>query len=410
VSAPQRLERDELTRLAYLMLGVWGFLLYALGPALPALREHLGVSRATVSLHTTLIAVGAIGVGLFGDRLVMALGRRRAFWVAATAVSVGALGLALGGRIEITLPVAALFGFSGALLVAIIQAALADRHGALAPAALVESNALAAALGAAAPLAVAAAILAGSDWRAVFVAAGLLAVPALALAYRSVCFPAAPELPHDHEPELPRGYWLYWAGLLFFVAIEFCVVFWSTDYLETVRGLSSSSAAAASSLFLVGVAAGRFGGGWLVKRIAAERVLIAALAVTASGFVIFWLVPVAGASIVALFVTGAGVALLYPLTLALAIRAAGGRTDAASARAAFAAGIAIAVAPFVLGALADAAGLRAAYGIVPLLIVTGLLSVGIARRAEAATQRAGSSPSRDPEPADVVRVPPSAGA
>jgi fucose permease len=187
-------------------------------------------------------------------------------------------------------------------------------------------------------------------------------------------------------------------------------VFWSTDYLETVRGLSSSSAAAASSLFLVGVAAGRFGGGWLVKRIAAERLLVAALALAASGFVVFWLVPVAAASVVALFVTGSGVALLYPLTLALAIRAAGGRTDAASARAAFAAGIAIAVAPFVLGALADAAGLRAAYGIVPLLIVTGLLSAGIARRAEAAMQRAGSSPSRDPEPADVVRVPPSAGA
>jgi predicted MFS family arabinose efflux permease len=410
VSAPQRLERDELTRLAYLMLGLWGFLLYALGPALPALREQLDVSRAAVSLHTTLIAVGAIAVGVVGHRVVLALGRRRAFWVAATAVSVGALGLALGGRIEITLPVAAVFGFAGALLVAIIQAALADRHGALAPAAIVESNALAATLGAAAPLAVAAAILAGSDWRAVFITAGLLAVPALALAYRSVCFPAAPELPHDHEPELPRGYWLYWAALLFFVAIEFCVVFWSTDYLETERDLSSSSAAAASSLFLLGVAVGRFGGGWLVKRIAAERLLVAALALAAGGFTVFWLVPVAAASVIALFVTGTGVAVLYPLTLALAIRAAGGRTDAASARAAFAAGIAIAVAPFVLGALADAAGLRAAYSIVPLLIVTGLLTIGVARRAEAAMQRASSSPSRDPERADVVRVPPSAGA
>ncbi|HEV8685755.1 MAG TPA: MFS transporter [Gaiellaceae bacterium] len=410
MTAPSRLERDELTRLAYLMLGLWGFLLYALGPALPALREQLGVSRAVVSLHTTLIAAGAVAVGLVGHRFVLALGRRRAFWVAATGVALGALGLALGGRIEITLPVAAVFGFAGALLVAIIQAALADRHGTLGPAAIVESNALAAALGAAAPLAVALAIVAGSDWRAVFVAAALLAVPALALAYRSVCFPAAPELPHGHEPELPRAYWLYWSALLFFVAIEFCVVFWSADYLETERNLSNSSAAAAVSLFLVGIALGRFAGGWLVKRIAPERLLVAALVLAASGFLVFWLVPLAAAAVMALFVTGAGVAVLYPLGLALAIRAAGGRTDAASARAAFAAGIAIAVAPFVLGALADAANLRAAYAIVPALIATGLVTLGIARRAEAATRRAGSSPSRGPEPGDVVRVPPSAGA
>ena len=75
-----RLERDELTRLCYWMLGLWGFLLYALGPALPALREQLDVSRAVVSLHTTLIAVGAIAVGIAGDRFVVRLGRRAAFW------------------------------------------------------------------------------------------------------------------------------------------------------------------------------------------------------------------------------------------------------------------------------------------------------------------------------------------
>jgi fucose permease len=410
LTAPPRLERDELTRLAYLMLGLWGFLLYALGPALPALRKQLDVSRATVSLHTTLIAMGAITVGLFGDRVVLALGRRRTFWVAATGVALSALGLALGGRLEITLPMAALFGFSGALLVAIIQAALSDRHGSLGPAAIVESNALAAALGASAPLAVALAIVLGFDWRAVFVAASLLAVPALALAYGSVYFPAAPELPHDHEPALPRGYWLYWLTLLFFVAIEFCIVFWSTDYLETERGLSASRAAAATSLFLVGMAAGRFVGGWLAKRFAPERMLVAALGLAAGGFAVFWLVPAAPAAVAALAFTGAGVALLYPLGLALAIRAAGGRTDAASARAAFATGLAVAIAPFALGALADAASLKTAYAIVPALIATGLAMLAVARRAEAATQRAGSSPSRGRERADAVRVPPSAGA
>jgi fucose permease len=95
---------------------------------------------------------------------------------------------------------------------------------------------------------------------------------------------------------------------------------------------------------------------------------------------VFWLASSAAASVVALFVTGLGVALLYPLTLALAIAAAGGRTDAASVRAGFAAGIAIAVAPFALGALADAAGLRAAYAVVPVLAALGAAALLIARR------------------------------
>ena len=273
-----------------------------------------------------------------------------------------------------------MFGVSGALLVVIIQATLADRHGVLAPVAIVESNALAAALGAAAPIAVALAILAGGDWRTVFVLTSLLAVPALAAAYRSVCFPAAPELPHGHEPSLPRAYWLYWTALLLFVAFEFCIVLWSTDYLESERGLGASAAAAAAGLFLVGMTVGRVGGGWLAKRVAPEKLLVAALALASAAFLAFWLVPSGAAAAAALVVTGIGVALLYPLTLALAIGAAGGRTDAASARAGFAAGIAIAVAPFALGALADAAGLRAAYAIVPVLAVLGAVALAGARR------------------------------
>ena len=380
MDVPARLERDELTRLCYWMLGLWGFLLYALGPTLPALREQLDVSRAVVSLHTTLNAIGAITVGLAGDRFVVRFGRRRSFWLAATGVASGAFLLAVGGTLALTLPAAALLGVSGAMLVAILQATLADRHGPLAPVAFVESNAVSTALGALAPFAVAVAILAGSDWRAVFVAASLLAVPAIALAYGSVAFPAAPELPHGHEPRLPRGYWLYWFALLLFVAIEFCVVFWSTDYLASERGLSASGAAAASSVFLIGMTLGRAVGGMLTRRFGSEPLLGVALAVAASGFFGFWLVPSSAGAVAGLALTGVGVSLLYPLTLALGIRASGGRTDSAAVRAAFAAGLAIATAPFALGALADAAGLQTAYAIVPALLVLVVVALAVAHR------------------------------
>jgi fucose permease len=362
------------------MLGLWGFLLYALGPALPALREQLDVSRAVVSLHTTLIAVGAIAVGIVGDRFVVRVGRRAAFWTAAGGIASGALLLAAGGNLAVTLPAAVLLGIAGALVVTTLQAALADRHGPLAPVALVEANAIATALGVLALVAVAVAIWAGSDWRAVFVVAALAAVPAMAIAYGSVCFPAAPELPHDHEPGLPRPYWFYWVALLLFVAIEFCVVFWSADYLESERDLSDSRAAAASSVFLIGMTVGRAFGGPLARRFGSERLIAVALAVAAAGFAIFWLVPSSTVAVVGLGVTGSGVSLLYPLTLALAIAAAGGRTDAASSRAAFASGIAIAVAPFALGGLADVTDLQVAYAIVPALLGLGAVALVTAGR------------------------------
>lgn len=373
-------ERDAVTRVAYLMLGLWGFLLYAIGPALPSLREDLDVSRAAVGLHTTFIAAGALGIGLVGHRVVGRLGRRGAFWAAAAGISAGAVVLASGHELAVTLPGAFVLGVAGSLQVVLVQSTLADRHGSLGAAAIVEANAVATALGAAAPFVVALAILAGSDWRAVFYVAALLAIPAVAVVYRSVTFPLAPELHHDEPEALPRRYWLHWCALLVFVAVEFCIAFWATDYLESERGLSDSAAAASASLLLVGMTIGRLAGGWLAKRVAAERILFGALALATTGFTLYWLVEAVPATLAGLVVAGLGIAVLYPLTLALAIEASGGRTDAASARAAFATGTAVGIAPFALGALADGAGLRAANGIVPALLAAGFAALVLARR------------------------------
>jgi predicted MFS family arabinose efflux permease len=367
------LERDAVTRLVYLMLGLWGFLLYALGPALPALRDDLEVSRAAVGLHTTFVALGAIAVGALGDRVVVRLGRRRAFWTAAACLAGGALLLAGGTVLAVTLTGSALLGLSGALIVVLVQSTLADRHGGLGAAALLEANALATGLGAAAPFVVALAIVAGSSWRAVFAGVAILALPALALAYRAVEFPPPVPVHATGSGRLPASYWTLWAALLAFIAAEFCIAFWSTDYLQSEHELRPSTAAASASLFLVGMTAGRLAGGRLARRLPGTWLLAGALAVAAAAFTGFWLLPAAAGVVAALALTGLGVSVLYPVTLSLALDTAAGRTDAASARAAFASGFAIAIAPFALGALADASGLRAAYGIVPVLLAAGAI-------------------------------------
>jgi fucose permease len=121
-------------------------------------------------------------------------------------------------------------------------------------------------------------------------------------------------------------------------------------------------------------------GGQLTKRFGSEPLIAVALAVATAGFAVFWLVPSSTLAVFGLGLTGAGVSLLYPLTLALGISAAGGRTDSAAARAAFAAGIAIALAPFALGGLADASDLQVAYAIVPVLLGLGAVTLAGAHR------------------------------
>ena len=74
-----------------------------------------------------------------------------------------------------------------------------------------------------------------------------------------------------------------------------------------------------------------------------------------------------------LFLTGLGVANLYPLLLSLAIGAASGSTDQAGARATLASGTAILVLPLALGSFADAVGIRLAFGVVLVLLVSVFL-------------------------------------
>jgi RimJ/RimL family protein N-acetyltransferase len=154
---------------------------------------------------------------------------------------------------------------------------------------------------------------------------------------------------------------------------------------------------------------GRVAGGRLARRLESLRLLAGALALAAAAFACFWLLP-PPAALAALAFTGLGISVLYPVTLSLAIAVSGGRTDAASARAAFASGLAIAVAPFALGALADAAGLRAAYAIVPALIGAGAIALALRTvgRAAAPSDLQGDGvvlrPFRDDDVAEIVRA------
>ena len=165
------------------------------------------------------------------------------------------------------------------------------------------------------------------------------------------------------------------------VSVEFCMIFWSADYLETVLNIPKAFAAQSVSLFLGGMILGRLAGSRLVQHHSPTRVVIGSILVAGVGFLLFWQGGNTFFGLSGLLLTGLGVASLYPLILSMAIVAARGQTVQATSRSTLASGSAILFLPLVLGRLADAIGISPAYGMVVVLLgLVFLIILGAGRQ------------------------------
>ncbi|MDO8567506.1 MAG: MFS transporter, partial [Dehalococcoidales bacterium] len=178
-----------------------------------------------------------------------------------------------------------------------------------------------------------------------------------------------------NKSHLSFSFWLYWMVLFLVVAAEMTLAVWATDFLSSVAGLSRTNAVLAFGSFPAAMLIGRFGGSRLMRRWSSQTLLLAALGLTLVGFPIFWLSRLAVFNIFGLFITGLGIANLYPLTLSVAVGLAAGQTNQASARASLGVGAALLTAPLLLGWLADRFGLQNAYGIFLVFIIAAFVVV-----------------------------------
>lgn len=381
LSASNQFIRDRFTWLAYLQLSYFAYMQATLGPLMPFLRAELGFSYTVAGLHLSAFAVGMVLSGLTGDKFAGRWGRHAVFWGGALGMSLG--GIALGLSRQVMLSVASTFvmGWLGALVLVLVQATLSDRHGERRTIALTESNLAAAIAAGFAPVMVGLFQRVGVGWQgALFLGAACLVLIAL-LFYRVPLPRPIPEHPDSprQAKRLPAAYWGFWGVVFMVVSVEWSVIFWGADFLETQVGLSRINAATTMSVFFAAMIAGRFVGTRLTRRFSGETLLLLALGVTSVGFPLFWLSPWAVVNIAGLFITGLGVANLFPLTLSVAVGVAPQLVDVASARLSLAGGLAILSAPFVLGWLADRFGIYGAFAVVPLLLA-GAIGVTLTAR------------------------------
>lgn len=368
-----RLVRGGRTWLTYAQLGTYGYFLYGFGPALTQLRDEQGFSRTLAGLHGTALAVGALLSALCVAQLALRFGRTAVLWAGLVLLCGGIVTLTTFTAAPLTLLGALACSFGGSFVVTCSTTVLSAVHGETGPAAITEANAVAAAVGAAAPLVVGVAVATGAGWRSAL----LLVLPAVAVMavvgrrVSPVAHPVPATAPDDGGPpgRLSRRFWICWVVITAGIAVEFCLALWAADMLHQRAGLSAAAAAGSVTAMVAGMAIGRVVGGRLALRLPVDLLMYAGAAVNAVGFALFWASPWGPAAVTGLLVCGLGLSVFFPLGLARAIAASDGRPDLATARAGLAAALASGAGPFVLGALADRVGIHAAMLVVPALLV-----------------------------------------
>ena len=386
---PAAFVRAAPTRLSYGGIAAYAYWLYAFGPALFLLRDELHLSYTVIGVFSALWSGGAAVAGVAFGPIVRRAGRRNTLWGAATLAAVGAALFGVAHTVILGLLGAALLGLAGTTMLSVAQSVLSDAHGERRDRALVEANVLAAGCAVIAPPLLGALALTAIGWRWSF-ALPVVGLGLLALAYRRVALPTEPLDATEHSTgmgSLPVRCKLLAVLVALGIAVEFCLIYFGAEQIETT-GLSAASATTAVGALYVGILLGRLAGVALTARPGRTASLLwLSLGLTAVGFVLFWLADHPVLAIVGLLVAGVGIANLYPLSLALTLASSGGRTDAANALGQLIGGIAVVVAPYLLGALADHNGLRAAFGVEVVLIAAcaALMLIAGKDRAELAS-------------------------
>jgi MFS family permease len=370
-SSSSRLQRDQFTLVAYLLFGYFAYMLIAIGPVMPFLQEELSMTYTLGALHLSVMSVGSLPVGFFGDYLIQWVGRRAMLWISGAGMAIGAVLLMLGSHVAITLTGACIMGTMGIFIPIIVQAALSDHYQQQRLVVLSEVQVVVMLFAALVPLVIGGSEYLGMGWRsALFLAVGGWIIIAIRFHRISIPEPTVTQSAssQSNSRKLPTAFWAYWLILLLGVAIEWCVSLWGASFFKTIVGIEPAAASTMMSIFFVGMVIGRFITRQLVATYPIIRLLLITQATTLVGFLLFWLSPLAMLNIAGLFVVGLGVAGIFPLALSAGMHIAAEQSNVASARMSMAAGIAMLVAPFFLGWFADTVGLFIAYAIVLLLL------------------------------------------
>ena len=378
MSEPAAARRTSLVWSLYLLLGLFSFVACMIGPAVPYLRDEFHLGYTLAGMHIAMFAAGMMTSGVCSAAVLHRVGLMGGLWGGMAGTLAGAVLLVLARTVWLTLPAILVMGAFSTLCMTATVVTLASLFPGGRGKALLEANVISSIFSALPPFVIVLGSLTFLGWR--------LLTPFFALCLAGVALFGWSATRHHGTTEaanapdapgpLPLGFWVLWVQLFFCVAVEWCLGFWTAEYLKGLPGHSLRVAAAGAGVFQVAAIAGRWSFGKLAGKISEPRLLAGAMLLVAAGFPLYWLRAGTVSAFAGVALGGLGAATFYPLVLAQAITASGGRERRGSSRATIASGMGVGFAPMCLGRLADAVGLPTAQFVVPLgLGVMALLMV-----------------------------------
>ena len=281
----QAYRRGPTTWAAFGALFAFGFLNAVLGPALPYLRAVERISYLIGAFHQVAFALGVGLAGMLAARERHPAGRVTAIAGGLTGAGLAGLGVGYGSTPVITIAGAMVMGLLGTTALIRLWAALADIHGRRRAIAMSEGEVSVSLAGILTPLLISGLAATALNWRFAFVlGAGISGLAALWV--RRAQLPPAKGRSHAASADDgPGRRWPQPTLIVVFaiVSLEFALSFWLASYLNDDIGLAREAAVAAvSGLYAAGLT-GRLLASRLARRVSAERLLAAALAITMAG-------------------------------------------------------------------------------------------------------------------------------
>ncbi len=370
--------RDPLTRVGYWMIAWFAYLQAAPGLVVPHLRDELGLDYLVGGLHVAAFAAGSLVAGSASSRLERRVGRHRVVWSGAVLLAAATIGLTAGRTVAETITATLLMGVGGGLVLATVQATLADHHGPLRTVALTEANVAAsvAYLVLIGMFSLAAALHAG--WR-VAVLVSLVVPLAVWGRHRSATFDTSPTV-QAARGRLPLAFWVFCSVLVCTTAAEWCITAWGASFVEDALGVSTDTAVSLMVGYFGGVLLGRVVGSRLARRHDPTVLLGLALVVALVGFGVMWPSASPAQALAGLALLGVGLGNLFPMGVSVAVGLAPEQAGSASGRAVAVASLAVLLAPLLVGTVADTTSLKAALTVVPLLLALAAAGLVVVRR------------------------------
>ena len=364
-------------RRAYVDQAAISYSFYVVGASTAFIAATLTLSETQAGSHSSAMAVGMIVAGLAGERFDLAGGLRRVHLLAMGLLAAALLLLALAPSLVVTLAASLGVGLGAGTMFGHVNRRLGAGGGPTARLRLTRAAFVAKASQLMAPVAIAVGAAVGLDWQFVVVPVLLLLGVLFVWSRSDGPGPAV----HVELERLPRAYWLPWFLTVSVIGLEFFVVVWGGTLVAARTGASLADATLTISAFIAGMIAGRaVMSAKVTGRLAPMVIIRGGLLLTFAAVLFVWVSESWAVSAAAMAVAGLGVGILYPPCAAITLAAAPEAAAAASARLVLAAGLAILVAPLLLGVVADVSDITSAWLLVPAMCVgVGLLTVAVER-------------------------------